>query len=122
MGVRRHQVDDDAAPLRLLQQRQVVGRIFRGVRDDAVAGLERQAVEGHVPGARRILDEGDLLRLCVQKPGELVIEDAQFVAEQPLRLIAADAVLELQGIGDGLEHRQRHQRGSGIVEMQDIGA
>ena len=61
VGIVRDDVDGHAGALGDLQERDVVRRVFGAGGEDAVAGPERQRIEGHLPRHRGILDQRDLV-------------------------------------------------------------
>ena len=65
-----HHLDDGAGALRHLEQRDVVRRVLRPAGQDPVAGLEVERVEGHVPGAGRVLDDRDLVARAAEQAGD----------------------------------------------------
>jgi len=61
-GIARHHVDPRPGSLGSLEIGHVIGGIFRLGRQDPVARLEGERVEGHLPCDGGILNQGDLLR------------------------------------------------------------
>ena len=119
-AVARRHVDLQPAALGLMQEGEEVADILRFDREDAVALLQRQGIERHVPGARGVLDIGDLGPVAVQQRGEGVVEILQRRLGLVLRVVAADGLLQRQVIQHGLIDRRRHQGGAGVVEVDQL--
>ncbi len=120
-GVVVHHVDLHArAPLHL-EEREVVGRVLGPRGDDAVSGAEGDRVEGHVPGAGRVLHERDLVGAGADQRGDGVVDVRDPVLRLRGGLVAADRRLALQVADHRVEHRARGQGGARVVEVQDAG-
>jgi hypothetical protein len=95
-----------------------VARVLGARRQDPVAGAERHRVEGHVPGTRRALREGDLALLRAEQAGDRGVG----AIEQPFHglggLVAAHRRLAVELLVHHVEHWLRHERGAGIVQVQ----
>ena len=115
-----HDLDDGAGAPRHLQEGDVVAGVLRARREDAIAGPERDRVERQVPGHGGVLDQRDLLTLAVDQAGDRIVDGLAAVVGGVGRLIAADGGFPLEMADLRLEHRRRHQRGAGVVEMQDL--
>ncbi len=103
------------SPFRALKHGEHVRHVFRRVRQDPVARREGHSVEGHVPGAGRVLDEGDFLRGGADQRRRLGVERRQILRRRLLRGIAADAPFEVQMPQHRLVHRLRRRRRAGVV-------
>ena len=84
---------------------------------NAVASLQGQAVEGHIPRAGGVFCIGDLIRVGVQKASKFGVKVVQIIGCGAGGFIPADLAFKGQVCGDGMEHRVGHQRCTGIVEM-----
>jgi len=98
----------------------VVADVLGDRGQDPVAALEREGVEGHVPGARGARREGDLLRTRAEQLGRGAVEALDRRLVLLVRLVAAHARLELEVSNDSVQHQLRRQRGSGVVEMRHV--
>ena len=103
-----------------LAQRDVVARVLRARGEDAVARAQLQRVEGHVPRARGVLDDRDLVALRADQRGDRVVAVLDAVAPLRRRLVAADLRLAPQVLDDRVEHARGRQRGAGVVEVGDV--
>src|SRR5215211_5009330 len=117
-----HHDDLRARLLGDLQVGDVVRRIFADAGQDAVARLEIEGVEGEVPGPRGVLDEGHFVGLGPDQPGDRGIKALQLVMRLGGSLVAADLGLELQVVQRGVEGALAGERGTGGIEVQDVGA
>ena len=115
-----HDDDRGAGAVGDLAQRDVVARVLRVRGEDAVAGLELERVEGHVPRARGVLDDRDLVALAADQPRDRVVAVLDAVLALGLRLVAADRRLAAQVLDHRLEHRLGRERGAGVVEVGDL--
>ena len=86
--------------------------------EDAVTRGKWEGVKGHVPGASRVLNEGELIEFAAQQFRRRPVEALDRRVLALLRLVAADLRLEREVIPGGVEHRPRHQRRTGIVEVE----
>ncbi len=120
--VARDHLDHGAGALGDLQEGDDVAGILGAGGQDAVAGGEGDGVEGHVPGAGGVFDEGDLVGVAAEQRRRRVVEALDRVVLAVRRLVAADGRLELEVVDRGVEHGLRHQRGAGVVEMEHVGA
>jgi hypothetical protein len=89
---------------------------------DRLAGVQRQRVEGHVPGAGGVLDQGDLLAARAQQLGDGVVGVLERLPLGGGGLVAADGRLQAQMVDDRFRHRLGRQRGSRVVQMDDVPA
>ena len=89
------------------------------VGEDAVARPKRQRVERHVPRARRVLDDRDLVALRADQPRDGVVGVLDAVVALRRRLVAADLGLAPQVLDHRVEHGRGRQRGAGVVEVGD---
>ena len=113
-----HHHDRPGAP-RHLQQRDVVRRVLGAARQDPVARLEAERVEGHVPGAGGVLDDRDLVARAAEQAGDAVVGRLDPVVLASGSLVAADPRFQLEVLDHRLQHHVRHQRGAGVVQMDD---
>src|SRR5262249_57593676 len=67
-------VDLDAGTRLHLEKGEIVRQVFGPRGDHAIARPERNGVEGHVPGARGVLDHRDLVRPRADQRGDGVID------------------------------------------------
>jgi len=111
-----------AGGARDLQVRHVVGAVLGAAGQDAIAPLEAQAVEHRVPGARGVLQQRDLVGLPADQAGGGAVDGRDPLLLGLARLVAADPLLQPQVLDHGVGHRPRHQRGSGAVEVDPLGA
>ena len=102
-----------------LQEREVVRQILGPRGDDAVARPERNRVERHVPGARGVLDERDLVRAGADQRGDGVVDICDAIGGFGRSLVAADGGLAMQMAGDRVNDRPGWQGGAGVVEVKD---
>ncbi len=105
--------------LRHLQQRDVVRRVLGAAGEDPVARLEVERVERHVPGPGGVLDDRDLVARAAEQAGDAVVGRLDPVVLAGGRLVAADPRLELEVLDHRLQHDVRHQRGAGVVQVDD---
>ena len=66
-------LDDGAGARGDLEEGDDVAGVLGAGGQDPVAGLEGEPVEGHVPGAGGVLDDGDLVGLAADQPGDRVV-------------------------------------------------
>src|SRR4029453_11133939 len=85
-------------------------------------GREGNRIERSVPGARGVLEQGDLLRLAIDDPGAGAVDGVDAVALGVGRLVAADPGLQLQMPDHRLDDRPRHQRCTCVVEVDPVPA
>ena len=114
-----HDDDGGAGAVGDLAHRDVVAGVLGGGGEDAVARAQPQRVEGHVPRARGVLDDRDLVALGADQPRDRVVGVLGAVLALGGRLVAADLRLAAQVLDDGVEHRRGRQRGAGVVEVGD---
>jgi hypothetical protein len=118
----RHGLDGRSRALAHLQEGDEVALVL-GVRaEDAIAGLEPQRVERHVPSARGVLDDRHLVALAADELRDRVVGGVDPLVLGRGGLVAADARLERGVAEDRLDHRRGHQCGAGVVEVGDVGA
>ncbi len=89
------------------------------MRQYPVARSECKSVEGHVPGAGRVFDEGDFVGRGVDQGCAFGVERGKVRAGLCFRLVAADVPFELEMITQRVEDRLWHERGAGVVEVQE---
>ncbi len=118
-GARQH-LDLDAARVAQLEQVQRRADIAGGGGEDPIAGPQRQRVQGSMPGDRRALGEGDVVRAdAEQLPGERV--DLRGLLGGGLRgLVPADPGLETQVLDHRAEHGLAGQGGPGRVQVPGV--
>jgi hypothetical protein len=116
-----HDHDLDAGLLRHLQVGDVVRGILAPAGQDAIARLELERVEGEVPAARSVLDEGDFARIGADQLRHGRIEAVQLAALFVGRLVTADFGLELEMAEGGVERALALESRTRSVEVQDIG-
>ena len=92
-----------------LQEREVVRQVLGPRGDDAVAGPERDRVERHVPGARGVFHERDLVRARADQRGDGVVDIRDAIGRFGRGLVAADGGLARQVAGHRVEDRPRGQ-------------
>ena len=102
-----------------LPHRDVVAGVLRVGGEDAVAGLQLQRVERHVPRARGVLDDRDLVRPRADQPRDRVVGVLDAVRAVGRRLVAADLRLAPQVLDHRVEHRRGRERRAGVVEVGD---
>ena len=95
-----------------LQEREVVRQVLGPRGDDAVARPERNRVERHVPGARGVFHDRDLVRARADQRGDGVVDIRDAIGGFGRRLVAADGGLARQVArhrvgGPGAAARQR---------------
>ena len=78
-----------------LQEREVVRQVLGARGDDAVARPEGDRVEGHVPGARGVLHDRDLVRPGPDQGGHGVVGILDAIGCFGRRLVAADGSFAL---------------------------
>ena len=105
----RHRHDFRAGAFRDLDVGDVVADVVGYRRQDAVAALERERVEGHVPCARGAGAEGDFVRMCAEQVRSRAVEPLHGLFVLCVRLVAADAAFELHVADDRGEHLLRRQ-------------
>ena len=108
-------VDLDARARLHLQEREVVRQVLGPRGDDAIARPERHRVERHVPGARGVLDERDLVPARADQRGDGVIDIRDAIGRLGRRLVAADGGLARQVARHRIEDRARRQGGPRVV-------
>jgi hypothetical protein len=115
--------DDDlgAGRARQLQVGHVVARVLGARGDDAVAGREADRVEDGVPGARAVLEQGDLVGVVgVYEPRGRGVDVREAGLGGLLGLVAADAALELEVRDDRVDDGSRHERRARVVEVHAL--
>ncbi len=117
-----HRLDDRSRSARHLQEGDDVALVLGPRAQDPVAGAEAQRVEGHVPGAGGVLDDGDLVGVGAQQPGELVVDGLQALGGLRGGLVAPDARLALEVPDDDVEDGLGRQGGARVVEVRDVRA
>jgi len=86
----------------------------------AVAGFERDCVERHVPGTRRILDESDFVRSAIDQSCGSVVDVLHRLQLSVLRFITTNARFKSQVIDNRIHDRLRHQRRPRVIKMHHI--
>ena len=104
-----------------LQEREVVRQVLRPRGDDAVARPERNRVERHVPGARGVLHDRDLVRARTDQRGDGVVDIRDAIGRFGRRLVAADGSLSRQVARHRVEDRSRRQGRARVVEVENVG-
>jgi len=119
-GVVVDDVDLDADPMIHLEIGQVVRHILGAGGDDAVSGAKGDRVECHVPRARRVLDERDLVGVGADQGRDGGIHVCHRAGRLGRGLVSADQRFALQVAGHRVEDRARRQRRSGFVEVEHV--
>jgi hypothetical protein len=88
MLVAGQNLDDRTRPLRYVQIGDVVASVLGCRREDAIAGLEPQGLERHIPTPRGVLNERDLVALAADQPRHRIIRTFQFSGMHLRRFIA----------------------------------
>jgi hypothetical protein len=120
-GIAVDHVDLDTHARLHLEEREVVRQVLGPRGDDAVAGPERNGVEGHVPGARGVFHDRDLVRARADQGSDGVVGIFDAIGRFGRGLVAADGGLARQVAHDRIEDWARRQGGAGIVEVEDLG-
>ncbi|MNL43258.1 hypothetical protein D3C87_1657640 [compost metagenome] len=120
MRVVRHDRDLGPGLLRRLEEGDEVARVLGGRGQDAIARLERDRVEGHVPGPGRVLEQGDLVAVRPDESGDVVVDLLNGLVLLARRLVAPDPSLELQVSDRGVQDGLGHQGGPGVVEVDHV--
>src|SRR5579885_555262 len=113
-------LDGRTRALRHLQISDVVAGVLGHRGEDALAGWKGDGVESHIPGARGIFDDGYLIARTADQGRDGIIDVFDGLLRLFRRLVAACARLALQVSDDGIQHRLRHKRGPGIVQVQHL--
>src|SRR5262249_15476337 len=87
-------------------------------RQDAVARSEGQRVEAHIPCARGVFDDRDLVPGTSQQRRRGVVDVLDGLYLTIRSLVATNARLQPEMREHGIKHGLGHQTGAGIVEMQ----
>ncbi len=103
-----------------LQEREVVRQVLRPRGDDAVARPERNRVERHVPGARGVLHDRDLVRARPDQRGDGVVNVREAIGRFGGRLVAADGGLAGQVARHRVEDRTGRQGSARVVEVENV--
>ena len=109
-----------AGALARLQERDRVADVLGARGEDALARLERDRRERHVPGGRRALHQRDLVRLRVDEPRDRVVHAGHPRLGLGLRLVRADLRLAAQVRDHGVGDHLRPQRSPGVVQVGDM--
>jgi hypothetical protein len=91
-----------ARSARHLQKGDVIAGIFRHGGENAVAWSEGDGIKGHIPGARGVFDDGDLLARAAQERGGGIVHMCHGLVGMGRRLIAADQRFQLQMANRGV--------------------
>lgn len=103
-----------------LQKGNIVAGVFGHGGQDAVAGLEGNCVKGHVPGAGRVLDNGNLVAVRADERTHRVVDMLHRVVGKRRRSITAHFGFEQQMPRDRIHYQLWHERRAGVVEMQNF--
>jgi hypothetical protein len=98
------------APLTHLIEGDDVAVVLGNGGQNAVAGLKRDRVEHHVPGAGGVLDHGDLAPVCAEQRCGMVVDGTDSLGRFVLRLVAANLALANGVRYNGINDQLRHQR------------
>ena len=109
-----------AGALARLQERDRVADVLGARGEDALARLERDRRERHVPGDRRALHQRDLVRLRTDQPRDRAVHLGHPRLGLGLRLVRTDLRLTPQVRDDGVRHDLRAQRTTGVVQVGDM--
>ena len=109
-----------AGALARLQERDRVADVLGARGEDALARLERDRRERHVPGGRRALHQRDLVRLRVDQPRDRAVHLGHPRLGLGLRLVRTDLRLTPQVRDDGVRHDARAQGTTGVVQVGDM--
>ena len=114
-------VDLDADARLQLEKCEIVGQVLGARRDDAIARTERNRVEGHVPAARGVFDDRDLVGTRTDQRGDGVVGVRDAIGRFGSRFVAADGGLACEMARDRIEDGARRQGSARVVEMDDVG-
>ena len=103
-----------------LQVREHAAAVLGPAGEDAVAGPERDRVEGRVPGVGGVVEQRDLLAPGAEQPGHPGVRGLDPVGDPVECLVPADAGLELELLGHRGQRAARHQCGAGVVEVDAV--
>jgi hypothetical protein len=112
----------DARTLRDLQVGKDVAAVFGPPSQDAIAASQRHRVERRVPGMGGVVEERHLVAPTANEFGDGVVRRGDVGFRRSGRRVAADLCLEQQVAAHGVERRLRHQRGTGVVEVDPVRA
>ena len=112
--------DLDAEPATQLQQPDRVARVLRPCRQHSITAPEREAVDGHVPGAGGVLDDRDVIGVGIEQRRQRRVDTIEAGGSLTCGLVAADLGFPPDVSYHGLDRGCGRQRASGIVEMNDV--
>ncbi len=92
-----------------LQKGDIVAGIFGHSSQDAVAGLKRNRVEGHIPGASGIFDKSNLVARTANECGNGIIKMFKRCMSLFGSLVASYLCLKLQVCDSGIKDRLWHE-------------
>jgi len=117
---RRNHLDDGfrlADPLQVGDEVRCVRRL-RG--EDAVALLQPKGVEGHIPGPGRAVGERDLGGIRPDQGPDGLVDALELPGNSGSGFVATHLGLEAKVLDDPIHHHLGHQRGTGVIEVQDV--
>ncbi len=101
---------------------QHIAAVLGAAGQDLVAGAKGHRVERRVPGVGGVAEQGHLLALAPDQPGDRVIGGRDRVPPLSRGLIPADLGLPAQLGGHRVQRRLRQQRRAGVVQVDAPGA
>ncbi len=104
-----------------LQIGDIVGAVLRLPGQDPIAFLEAQAVEGHVPRQRGILEQRDLIAVRTDQSCNGIVHGGELGGSCLGSLIASDPGFQVDVRLKRVDHRRRHQGGAAVVEVDALG-
>ncbi|GEL99014.1 hypothetical protein CTE05_25610 [Cellulomonas terrae] len=107
-------------PLARLEEGDRVADVLGARREDALARLERDRRERHVPGGRGALHQRDLVRLRTDQPSDRAVHVGHSRLGLGLRLVRPDLRLAPQVRDDRVRHDARPQGAAGVVQVGDM--
>lgn len=110
----------DAVSILQLQQGDDVADLLCSTGKNPVARHKGVAVDRHVPGACGVLDHGHLVGLRADKSGERRMDGCETVCRFGCGLVTTDGCLAFKMLDNRGEHDPGWQRGTCVVEVQDM--
>src|SRR5216117_1617954 len=104
-----------------LEKCQVVRQVLGPRGDDAVTRPERNRIERHVPRARGVFHDRDLVRARTDQRGDSVVDIREAIGRFGRSLVAADGGLARQVARHRVEDGTRGQGSARVVEVENVG-
>jgi hypothetical protein len=120
-GIARHHVDDRAGSLGDLKEGDIICGVFRLGGQDSVALAERQRIERHLPGNRRVLHQRDLVGRGIEQARHRAVDRVEPVGFAIGGRIAADLAFQIDVPLHRRNNRRRHQGSACVVQICEPG-